>query len=60
MTVFWGILAVVFLSCLAAALLLARWLRRHPSWHPGDDVPDVPEDSDLARFRESRERRIAS
>lgn len=54
MAVFWAVLAVVFLACLAAAGLLARWLRHHRSWHPGDPLPDVPEGSPLAEWRGSR------
>ena len=51
MTVFWEILAVLAFCCAAAGAALVRFVRRKPSWHPGDEFPDVPPDAGIRRFR---------
>jgi hypothetical protein len=39
--------AVTGLVLLAGAASVPLILHRHPSWHPGDDIPEVPADAPL-------------
>lgn len=58
MNIFWSVLGLLGLAglgllCYAARVAIIA-VARDRSWHPGDDLPDVPPDSELGRRRRDR------